>query len=90
LEASYKTGSAGNYGKYSNSTLDALCVQLDSAFEKQERDELGIKGAELLMKDVASLFVYYQQGTVVTRKNVEGVYRFISEIYYIDDRVKIQ
>ncbi|SHK17114.1 peptide/nickel transport system substrate-binding protein [Geosporobacter subterraneus DSM 17957] len=90
LEASYKTGSVGNYGKYSNSELDAICTKLDNTFEKAQRDQLGIEGSEILMKDVASLFLYYQEGSVVTRKNVEGVYRYISEIYYIDPRVKIK
>jgi peptide/nickel transport system substrate-binding protein len=90
LEASYKTGSAGNYGKYSNSELDAICEKLNNTLEKADRDALGIKGSEILMEDVASLFLYYQEGSVVTRKNVEGVYRYISEIYYIDDRVKIK
>ncbi|AKL96341.1 ABC-type dipeptide transport system, periplasmic component [Clostridium aceticum] len=90
LEASYKTGSAGNDGNYSNPELDRICDALGDAFDKEERDRLGIKGSEVLMEDVASLFLYYQEGTVVTRKNVEGVHRFISEIYYIDDRVKIK
>ncbi len=90
LEAGYKTGSAGNYGNYSNPELDELCNELEGTFEKDNRDKLGIKGSEMLMKDVASLFLYYQEGTVVTTKKVEGVHRFISEIYYIDDRVKVK
>ncbi|TCO76867.1 ABC transporter substrate-binding protein [Marinisporobacter balticus] len=90
IESSYKTGSTGNYGKYSNLEIDRVCDDLDSSLDKQRRDQLGVKGADILMKDVATLFLYYQEGTVVTRKNVDGIYRFISEIYYIDDRVKIK
>lgn len=90
LEASYKTGSSGNFGKYSNLELDNICQKLDNTFDKKSREKLGIEGSELLMKDVASLFLYYQEGTVVTSKNVDGIYRFISEIYYIDDRVKVK
>lgn len=89
LEAGFATGSAGNYGKYSNAELDSLIQKLDNTMEKAERDKLGTVGAEILMKDVASLFLYYQEGSVVTRKNVEGVHRFISEIYYIDNRIKV-
>lgn len=90
LEASYTTGSKGNYGNYSNKELDEIIHQLDNTLEKNERDQLGKKGAKILMDDVASLFLYYQEGTVVTRNNVEGVYRFISEIYYIDERVEVK
>ncbi|PAB60134.1 ABC transporter substrate-binding protein [Anaeromicrobium sediminis] len=90
LEASYKTGSVGNFGKYSNEELDNICRELGNTFDKERRQKLGIEGSEILMKDVASLFLYYQEGTVVTRKKVDGIHRFISEIYYIDDRVKVK
>ncbi|MBS4536521.1 ABC transporter substrate-binding protein [Clostridium sp. D2Q-14] len=90
LESSYKTGSSGNDGNYSNPELDKVCDELKNTFDKDGRDKLGIKGSEILMEDVASLFLYYQEGTVVTRNNVDGVHRFISEIYYIDDRIKMK
>lgn len=89
LEASYKTGAAGNQGHYSNTKFDAITDQFKSALDKEQRDELGIEGTTLLMEDVASLFMYYQEGTVVTNKKVQGVPRFISEIYYIDERVTL-
>ncbi|MEK4495465.1 ABC transporter substrate-binding protein [Ureibacillus sp. FSL W8-0352] len=89
FEASFTTGSAGNYGNYSNNELDQIIKQLDNTLDKNERDRLGKEGAKILMDDVASLFLYYQEGTVVTRKNVEGVYRYISELYYIDERIKV-
>lgn len=90
LEASYKTGSSGNHGNYSNEELDKICDELGKVFDKKNRQNLGIEGSEILMKDVASLFLYYQEGNIVTRKNIDGVHRFISEIYYIDDRVKVK
>ncbi|MBM4763015.1 ABC transporter substrate-binding protein [Bacillus sp. B15-48] len=89
LKASFLSGSAGNYGNYDHPDLDEIVKQLDHTLDKAERDRLGMKGAEILMADVASLFLYYQEGTVVTRKNVDGVYRFISELYYIDERIKV-
>lgn len=89
LEASFIEGSAGNYGKYSNDQLDEIITQLSSTMDIPSRNELGMKGANVLMDDVPALFLYYQEGTVVTRKNVEGVPRFISELYYIDERVKM-
>ncbi len=89
LSSSYATGSAGNYGHYSNPVLDDICNTLVTEFDKEKRDELSIKGSEILMEDVGSLFLFYQQGNVVTSKKVSGVERFISEIYYIDHRVTV-
>ena len=90
LTASYKSGSAGNYGHYSNEAFDALCETLEQTKDTAKRESLGVKGSEMLIEDVGSLFLYYQEGNVVTRKNVGGVYRFISEIYYIDDRITVE
>ncbi|MBF7096791.1 ABC transporter substrate-binding protein [Alkalibacter mobilis] len=87
FDASYKTGSAGNFGNYSNSKFDEICDKLNDATEKQEREQLGIEGAKLLVEDVASLFMYYQEGNVVVSSEIDGVHRFISEIYYIDERL---
>lgn len=89
LEAGYKTAAAGNHGHYSNAKFDAVTEQFKTAFEKEQRDQLGLEGTTILMEDVASLFMYYQEGTVVTNKKVKGVPRFISEIYYIDERVTL-
>lgn len=89
LEASYKTEAAGNRGHYSNAKFDAITAQFKSTLDKGQRDQLGLEGTTLLIEDVASLFMYYQEGTVVTNKKVQGVPRFISEIYYIDERVKV-
>ncbi|MFK5951558.1 MAG: ABC transporter substrate-binding protein [Desulfobacterium sp.] len=90
LEASFKTGGRGNYGHYSNPQLDGVCETLKNTMDKAKRDKLGMEGTRILMEDTASIFLYYGQGNVVTSRNVDGVYRFISEIYYIDDRVKIK
>ncbi|WP_214043867.1 ABC transporter substrate-binding protein [Methanomethylovorans sp.] len=89
IESGYITNAAGNYGKYSNVTLDAINSELNSTLNKNDRDALGLKATELMMEDVASLFIYYQEGNIVTSKKVEGVKRFISEIYYVDDRVRL-
>ncbi len=90
LEAGFQTGAVGNKGHYSNLGFDALLETLGTTLEKSERDKLGIQGSEILMKDVAALFLYYQEGNVVTSKKVEGVHRFISEVYYIDERVSVK
>ncbi|MCC5909372.1 MAG: ABC transporter substrate-binding protein [Clostridiaceae bacterium] len=88
--SSYGTDGPGNVGNYSNPEFDRLYDELRITFDKGSRDQLGMDGAELLMQDVASLFLYYQEGTVVTNKKVDGIYRFISEVYYIDERVQVK
>lgn len=90
LESNYLLGSSGNDGNYSNPEIDAIVEELKITFDKEQRDALGLEATEILMADVASLYMYYQEGTVVTKSNVKGVERFISEIYYIDERLKIE
>ncbi|MCE0494974.1 ABC transporter substrate-binding protein [Vibrio salinus] len=88
LESSFKTGARGNSGHYSNPKLDALIDELDHTQDKNRRNELGAQGAQLLMDDVASIFLYYQKGNIVYNRRISGVHRFVSELYYIDDRLK--
>ena len=90
LESSFKTGARGNYGHYSSPALDAVCDKLHTTMDKTQRDQLGIEGTKILLKDTAGIFFFYGLGNVVTSKRVDGVHRFISEIYYIDDRVKLK
>jgi ABC-type transport system substrate-binding protein len=51
---------------------------------------LGIEGTKMLLEDNAAIFLFYGLGHVVTNKKVDGIHRFISEVYYIDDRVKLK
>lgn len=90
FETAFKTGSPSNRGNYSNPELDAICDRLDKTINKEERDKLGIEGAEILMKDAGIIFLFYLEGSVVTKSNIEGIYRFVSDIYHIDERVEIK
>lgn len=90
FETAYKTGSSANRGNYSNPEFDAICDELDKTINKEDRDRLGIKGSETLMKDAGVIFLFYLEGSVVTKSNVEGVHRFVSDIYHIDERVKMK
>lgn len=93
LHMSYKTDpkaeSSGNVGHYSNKDYDALLEELGRTADPAKRNELGAKGAKMLIDDVAGIFLFYQTGNVVYNKRIEGVYRFPSEIYYIDSRLKL-
>jgi peptide/nickel transport system substrate-binding protein len=90
LDASYKTGGYGNYGNYSNPEFEKIIATLSTTLATNERYRLGREGNNLLMKDVASLFIYYGIGNIVTHRKVKGVHRFMSGIYYIDERLGIK
>jgi peptide/nickel transport system substrate-binding protein len=90
LEASFKTEGYLNEGRYSNPEFDALCDKLGDAYDKAKRYELGIEATKILLEDIPGIFLFYGMGNVVTNQKVDGVYRFISEVYYIDDRVKLK
>ena len=76
-------------GRYSNKDLDALIDEMSTVSDREKRNELGRKGAQILMDDVAAIFLFYQTGNVVYNKRIDGIHRFVSEIYYIDDRLKL-
>lgn len=90
IEANYLSGAIGNKGNYTNPKIDEIVKQFRTTFDKEQRDALGIKATEILLEDVPTLFMYYSDGTVITRSNITGVERFMSEIYYIDERVKVE
>lgn len=90
IEANYLSGALGNDGDYKNPEIDEIVEEFRTTFDKEQRDALGIKATEILLADVPTLFMYYSDGTVITRSNVTGVERFMSEIYYIDERVKVE
>lgn len=90
LDASFKVGAVGNYGHYNNPRYEELCKELSTALKPEARYALGQKVSRLLQEDVPAIFLYYGIGNVVTSSKVDGIHRFVSEVYYIDHRVKVQ
>ena len=90
LEASFKTEAHGNKGNYSSAVFDNLVKELGRTFDREERIELGRKGVQILLEDVPALFLFHGEGNIVTRENIKGIYRFPTEIYYIDSRVRVE
>ena len=88
LESGFKTGARGNAGKYSNPAYDALLAELDHTLDRDARNRLGAKGARMLMEDAAAIFFFYEKGNVVHNRRIAGIHKFISEIYYIDERLR--
>jgi len=89
IEAGYLKDASGNLGHYSNPEVESIVAELERTFDKAKRDALGVEATEILMEDVASLYLYYQEGQVITNKRVSGVERYTSEMTYIDDRVMV-
>ena len=89
LKSSFQGESVGNRGKYSNPEFDKIISELGQALKKEDRNALSQKAVEILLKDVPALFMYHGEGNIVTSKNISGVKRFPSEIYFIDSRVSM-
>lgn len=52
-EAHFRTGSYANWGRYSNSTVDALMSEARSIADLEEQEEIWYKIQEMLLQDVA-------------------------------------
>ncbi|WED23451.1 ABC transporter substrate-binding protein [Vibrio sp. JC009] len=87
--SSFIADSHGNSGKYSNPKFDSLMDELSRTIDKEKRTQLGAEGAKMLMDDVSGIFLFYQKGNVVYNKRISGVHKFVSEVYYIDERLKL-
>lgn len=87
---SYISEGTGNAGNYSNESFDSLYEELNSEMDQEARYELGRKMSNMLVEDNASIFLYYQEGNVVTSKNIKGVTRYMSEVYYIDHNLRVE
>jgi len=90
LQSSFSTGTTGNRGGYSNPKYDELITKLRTEMDSNKRIQLAQDAVEILLADVPALFVYHGLGSIVTSKNVTGVYRFPTEIVYIDSRVRMK
>ena len=90
LKSSFQGDSVGNRGEYSNPEFDKIIAEMSKALVKDERIALSHKAVEILLKDVPALFMYHGEGNIVTSKNVTGIKRFPSEIYFIDSKVSIE
>lgn len=90
LESVFQSRSSNNHSSYSNADFDEKCLQFNTLFTKEERNQLGVDATEILLKDVAGIFLYHQNGTIITRKNITGVYRYMNDICHIDERVNIE
>jgi len=89
LQSSFGTGAIGNRGGYSSKKFDSIVKRLRPEANKKKRAQIAQEAVSLLLKDAPVIFVYHGLGSIVTPKNVTGVYRFPTEIINLDYRVRI-
>jgi len=89
LKSSFQKDATGNRGKYKNTEFNEVVEKLSNTLDKKKRDILGQKAVDILLKDAPAIFMYHGEGNIVTNKKIKGVYRFPSEIYYIDSRISM-
>ena len=73
LSLFYKTGAKSNVGAYSNPQVDALIDQLSVTFDQNERANEAKQVQQLLVDDVADIYLMYPSATVVSTTKVKNV-----------------
>ena len=73
LSLFYKTGAKANVGGYTNSQVDALIDQLSVTFDQNERSNIAKQAQQILVDDVADIYLLYPSATVVSTTKVKNV-----------------
>ena len=73
LSLFYKTGAKANVGAYSNPQVDALIDQLSVTFDQNERSNIAKQAQQILVDDVADIYLMYPSATVVSTTKVKNV-----------------
>lgn len=90
LQSSFGKDATGNRSGYSNPEYNKTIMNLRKESDKTKRNELAQKAISILLNDAPAMFIYHGLGSIVTSKNVDGIYRFPTEIIYIDHRTQIK
>ena len=73
LSLFYKSGAKANVGAYSNPQVDALIDQLSVTFDQNERSNIAKQAQQILVDDVADIYLLYPSATVVSTTKVKNV-----------------
>ena len=73
LSLFYKSGAKANVGAYSNPQVDALIDQLSVTFDQNERSNIAKQAQQILVDDVADIYLLYPSATVVSTSKVKNV-----------------
>lgn len=76
LDASTK-----NRGAFHSDRLEELAVQLNSTFDKAERDQIAIEMQQILLDDNAFIFCSFLRMSMISKANVTGLTAHTSDFY---------
>lgn len=79
----FATNASNNFGKYSNTEVDALIAKLDKTFGEDERNEIARQIAQIVLDDLPYIFFANSESTVVCDKGVSGLDAAPSEYYFV-------
>ena len=80
---SFATNASNNFGKYSNSQVDALIAQLNATFDTAERNSIATQIAQQVLNDTPYIFFANSQAVVISESSVTGLDAAPSEYYFI-------
>ena len=80
---SFATNASNNFGKYSNSQVDALIAQLNATFDTAERNSIATQIAQQVLNDIPYIFFANSQAVVISESSVTGLDAAPSEYYFI-------
>ena len=89
LDSFFKTGSANNVTKYSNTELDAVIDQLAQTFDIAEREKLTIEAEKIMLDDCAAIWLVGENNFVVASSKVQNVVPYPIDYYFVDNGLTI-
>ena len=82
--------SSKNRGGYYNEQLEQLEEQLSTTFDKESREQLGIKMTQTILDDNAFIFASHLKMSIVSGKGVSGLTAHPSDYYEITAELDMQ
>ena len=90
LDSLYKSDASTNFTGYASDELDAICDQLATPFEPEERAALTIEAEKILLADTASVWLVGERNFVVANSKIQNVTPYPIDYYFIDNGMTIE
>lgn len=90
LEIFFKTNADSNFGGYSNSNLNQLINNLQTAFGMEERYKIAKEAQQIILDDAAFAFLVYPKQNTVLSSNIKGLDLYPTEFYFLDSDVRME
>lgn len=90
LENMFKTSSESNISSYSNPNVDAIIERLTTAGQIEERISLTKEAEDLILDDVAHIFLFGQNNYIISNAKVKEVTAYPIDYYFIDNKLSVE